>query len=184
MPRPIPAAAGVICCQLPAAICHLPVDLRRLPDPDVLLDVGGDVRHGAARPEDAPDADRLQLRDVHVRDDPADHHQHVVEPLLPHEFHQPRADLVVGARQDGEADDVGVFLHGRRDDLLGGLAEAGVDHFHAGVPQRAGDHLGAAVVSVQARLGDDDADLPHRIGTSSYSPQTSRSASHISPTVA
>ena len=77
-----------------------------------------------------------------------------------------------------------------------------------GVAQRARDDLGAAVVAVEARLGDDDSQFSHHsmliicsldisnpadpaisqhhqmIGTSSYSPQTSRSASHISPTVA
>jgi hypothetical protein len=46
---------------------------------------------------------------------------------------------------------------------LGRLVKAGVDHLHAGVAQRAGDDLGAAVVPVEARLRDDDADLPsHR----------------------
>ena len=43
------------------------------------------------------------------------------------------------------------------DDLLGRLAEAGVDHFHAGIAQRARDDLGAAVVPVEPRLGNDDA---------------------------
>ena len=33
----------------------------------------------------------LQLRDVHVRNDAADHDQHVVQPLLAQQFHQPRA---------------------------------------------------------------------------------------------
>ena len=35
----------------------------------------------------------------------------------------------------------------------------GVDDLHAGVAQRAGDDLRAAVVPVEAGLGDDDADL-------------------------
>ena len=87
------------------------------------------------------------------------------------------------------------------DDLLRRLAQAGVDHLHAGVAQRAGDDLGAAVVAVEPRLGNDDSESSHdsisdsatqpilslepqMIGTSSYSPQTSRSASHISPSVA
>ena len=46
-----------------------------------------------------------------------------------------------------------------RDDLLRRLAQARVDHLHAGVAQRPGDDLGAAVVAVEARLGDDDADF-------------------------
>ena len=49
------------------------------------------------------------------------------------------------------------------DDLLGRLAQAGVDHFHAGVAQRARNHLGAAIVPVEPRLGDDDSNfLTHR----------------------
>ena len=40
----------------------------------------------------------------------------------------------------------------------GRLVQAGVDDLHAGVPQGAGDDLGAAVVPVQAGLGDDDPD--------------------------
>ena len=42
------------------------------------------------------------------------------------------------------------------DDLLRRLAQAGVDDLHAGVAQRARDDLGAAIVAVEARLGDDD----------------------------
>ena len=41
----------------------------------------------------------------------------------------------------------------------GRLVQPGVDDLHAGVAQRAGDDLGAAVVAVEAGLGDDDADL-------------------------
>ena len=44
-------------------------------------------------------------------------------------------------------------------DHFGRLAQAGVDHFHAGIAQGAGDHLGAAVVAVEAGLGDQDADF-------------------------
>src|SRR5262249_51945998 len=47
--------------------------------------------------------------------------------------------------------------------LLGGLEQARVDDLEAGVAQGARDHLGAAVVPVEAGLGDDDAIGPlHR----------------------
>ena len=62
-------------------------------------------------------------------------------------------------REDREADGVGVLLDHRLDDLLRRLVQAGVDDLHAGVAQRAGDDLRAAVVPVEAGLGDDDADL-------------------------
>ena len=48
----------------------------------------------------------------------------------------------------------------RLDDLLRRLVKAGVDDLHAGVAQRPGDDLGAAIVTVEARLGDDHADGP------------------------
>jgi len=42
-----------------------------------------------------------------------------------------RADGVVCARKDRKADYVNVFLNGGGGDHLGGLAQAGVDNFHA-----------------------------------------------------
>jgi hypothetical protein len=70
-----------------------------------------------------------------------------------------RADGVVSTGQDGEADYVHVFLDGGGGDHLGGLAEAGVDDFHAGIAQGAGDYLRAAVVAVQAGLGNQHSDF-------------------------
>ena len=64
----------------------------------------------------------------------------------------------VGAGEHREADGVGVLLHDGLDDLLGRLVQAGVDDLHARVAQRAGHDLGAAVVPVEARLGDDHPD--------------------------
>ena len=60
--------------------------------------------HRAARQEDPLDAHRLQLRDVDVRDDAADHDEHVVQPLLLQQLHHARADVHVRARQDRQAD--------------------------------------------------------------------------------
>ena len=54
-----------------------------------------------------------------------------------------------------------IFLQRGGDDLFGCLTQAGVDHFHAGVPQRARDDLGAAVVAIEAGLGDDDSQFAH-----------------------
>ena len=53
------------------------------------------------------------------------------------------------------------------DDLLGRLAQAGVDDFHAGVAQRARDDLGAAIVPVEPRLRDDDSEFAH-IGSADW----------------
>ena len=52
-------------------------------------------------------------------------------------------------------DDVDVLLERRRGDHLGRLAEPGVDDLEALVAQSPGEHLGAAVVAVEAGLGDE-----------------------------
>ena len=72
------------------------------------------------------------------------------------------------AGQDREADDVHVLLDRRGHDLLGRLAQARVDDFHPRVPQRPGDDLGAAVVAVEAGLGDQDADGARHAGSAVY----------------
>jgi len=63
----------------------------------------------------------------------------------------------VRAREQRQADRVGVFLQRRFRDLAGRLEQAGVDDLEAGVAQGPSDHLGAPIVSVQAGLGDHDA---------------------------
>ena len=63
------------------------------------------------------------------------------------------------ARQDRKTDRVGVLLNHGLDDLLRRLVEPRVDDIHAGVAQRPSNDLGAAVVAVEARLRDDDANL-------------------------
>jgi hypothetical protein len=42
--------------------------------------------------------------------------------------------------------------------------QPGVDHLHAGITECGGHDLGATVVAVEARLGDEDADRArHRV---------------------
>ncbi len=82
-----------------------------------------------------------------------------VMPFWRSKFHQARAQSVVRAGKDRKADDVDVFLQRGGGDHFRRLAQAGVDHFHAGVAQRARDHFGAAVVAVEAGLGDQHAYL-------------------------
>ena len=82
-----------------------------------------------------------------------------VMPFCMQQLHQARAQRVVRAGKNREADDVHVFLHRRRSDHLRRLAQPGVDHFHAGVAQRARDDLCAAVVAVEAGLGNQHAYL-------------------------
>ena len=70
-----------------------------------------------------------------------------------------RKQLHVRAGEDAQADDVDVLLQRGLGDHLRRLADAGVDDLHAGVAQRARDDLGPAVVTVEAGLGDEDANL-------------------------
>ena len=65
------------------------------------------------------------------------------------------------ARQDGEADDIGILLERRGDDLLRSLPKARVDNLHPRIPQGASDNFGATVMTVETGLGDDDADFSH-----------------------
>jgi len=51
-------------------------------------------------------------------------------------------------------DDVYIFLEGSFGDHLRGLAQTGVNHLHAVISQGAGDDFGAAVVAIQAGLGN------------------------------
>jgi len=97
--------------------------------------------------------------EVRLGDDAAAEHQDVVGPALLQGLDHGGEERVVRAAHDGEADRVDVFLNRRRCDHVGGLVQARVDDLEAGVTQRASDHLGAPVVPVEARLGDQDTEL-------------------------
>src|SRR5271165_3788242 len=117
---------------------------------------------GGAGEEDFGDAGLFEGWDVGAGDDAADQDGDIVHAFFLEEIHELRADGVVGAGEDGEADDIDVFLDGSGGDHLRGLAEAGVDDFHAGVAEGAGDDFGAAVVAVEAGLGNQYANFAVR----------------------
>src|SRR5215470_7716932 len=124
-----------------------------------LVDEINDVLGGGARKEDFSDTGFFQRGNVGFGDDTADEDGDVVHAFFVKELHQLRAEGVVGAGKDGEADDVDVFLGGGGGDHLRGLAKASVNDFHAGVAEGAGDDLGAAVVAVEAGLGNQHSDF-------------------------
>src|SRR5712691_5458827 len=124
------------------------------PRPAIARDEVDDVLHRRTRQEDALDPDRVQLRDVDVGDDAADDHEHVLQSFFAQQIHNARADVHMRARQDREANRVGILLERGGDNLFGSLPQARIDHFHTGVAQRAGDHLGSTVVPVEARFSD------------------------------
>ena len=135
-------------------------NLKRLgADGEAFVDEVDDVLGGGAGEEDFGDAGFFHGGDVGFGDDAADEDGDVVHAFGFEQGHELGADGVVRAGQDGEADDVDVFLNGGGGDHLGSLAQAGVDDFHAGVAQGAGDDFCAAVVAVEAGLGDEDADF-------------------------
>ena len=72
---------------------------------------------------------------------------------------------VVGPGQDGQADGPDILLHGRRNDLLGCLAQTGVDDLETGIPQRPRHDLGAPVVAIKPGLGDENPVRGHGAGT-------------------
>src|ERR1043166_6791799 len=79
---------------------------------------------GSAGKKNLSDAGLLQGGDIGFGNDAADEDGHVVHAFFAQEFHELRADGVVRAGEDGEADDVDVFLDGGGGDHLGGLAES------------------------------------------------------------
>src|SRR5439155_24534079 len=109
--------------------------------------------------EDLRHAESLELGDVIGRDRPADRHDDIVDPLRAEQLDDARDERHVRAREDREANGVGVLLDHRLHDLLGRLVKARVDHLHTRVAQGARDDLGAAVVAVEAGLGNHHANL-------------------------
>jgi len=118
------------------------------------VDEVDDVLGGSAGEEDAGDAGLLEGGDVGFGDDAADEDGDIVHAFFVEKFHELRAEGVVRAGEDGETDDVDVFLDGCGGDHLGSLAKAGVDDLHAGIAQGASDDFGAAVMAIQARLSN------------------------------
>jgi hypothetical protein len=125
-------------------------------------------------------AARMSSRSLFGHDAADDHRD--VRSLGPQRFDDQRGQGQVRSRQHREADDVDVFLDGRDRHGLGRLEESGVDDLHAGVAQEARHDLDAAVVPVEADLGDEHPN-GHSVGTSTWRPKTFSIAPIISPTV-
>jgi hypothetical protein len=138
---------------------YLCVTLRELGEWDALVDEIDDVLRGGSGEKNLRDAGLLECRDVGFGDDAADKDGDIVHAFFMEEFHELGTDGVVGAGENGQADNVDVFLNGGGGDHLRSLAQAGVDDFHAGVAQGAGDYFCSAVVAIQARLGDQHPDF-------------------------
>ncbi len=126
---------------------------HHLTSADVGLDEVDDLFEGAAWGEDFCDPDFLQFWDVVIGNDAPGEEENIVQLFLPLQIHDAGEEVHVGAGQNRQADGVHVFLEGGVDDLFRRLAQAGVDDFHAGVPEGAGNHLCPPVVTIQTRFG-------------------------------
>src|SRR5258708_29179446 len=118
----------------------------------VFVDPLHDVFGRSPRSEDLPDAERLELGRIFIRNDAAAENRDVAGAALRQQANDLGEERHVRSRQDAEADRVHVFLHGRFGDHLGCLMQSRVNHFEAAVAERACDNLRTAIVTVEARL--------------------------------
>ena len=121
-----------------------------------------DVLGRSSRQENLSDSGLLEAWNVGFRDDPANKHGDILHALFVEQFHKLRAQGIVCARQDRKADHVDVFLNCSAHYHFRRLAQSGIDDFHAGVAQRAGDHFRAAIMTVQAGVDVPDKTLRDR----------------------
>ena len=91
---------------------------------------------------------------IGFRNRPAQQHGHIAHPFLLEQIHQLRCECIVRARKNRQPDHVDIFLHCGGRDHLRRLPQPGVNHFHPGVAQGAGNNLRPAVVAVKPRLGN------------------------------
>ena len=104
--------------------------------------------------EHVPHAGLLEFLLVVVGNDAADHHGDVLELRLLQRLHQLRHQQMVRGER-GNADHVHVLLLGEADHLGDLLPRRGVEHIHAGIAQEGCHHPAAAIVAVEADLGDE-----------------------------
>ena len=112
---------------------------------------------GSAGKKNFGDAGFFQCGDVRFGDDAANQHGDIVHAFLAKQFHKLRTKRVVRSRKNRQADDVHVLLHRGGSNHLRGLPQAGIDHFHPGIAQRASNNFGAAVMAIKPGLGNQHA---------------------------
>ena len=118
---------------------------------------GDRILQARPRSEDLGDAHLLDDRYVVVRDGAAGDHQDIVAPDLAQFLDDRGEEGEVRAGEDAQADNVHVLLQRRRDNHLRRLADAGVNDLHPRVAQCPYNHFRAAIVTIEARLGDENA---------------------------
>jgi hypothetical protein len=121
---------------------------------NAFVDEVDDVLGGCTGQEDFSDARFFERRNVRFGNDATEQHGDVVHAFFAEQIHQLRADGVVRAGENGQADDVDVFLNGGGGDHFRRLAQAGVNDLHARVAEGARNDFSPAVVAIQPGLGD------------------------------
>src|ERR1035437_3723435 len=138
-----------------ADACVSPTAVALFPRPGVGAQEVRDLADGGSGPKDCGNATLLEGGHVVVRNDAAGGHEPVVHAPFPQQGADARHKRHVRARQDGQPDDVDVLLESGRHNHLGRLTQAGVYDFEAFVAKATSQHLGSAIVAVEARLGDE-----------------------------
>src|SRR5947209_16670632 len=124
-----------------------------------LLEKRDDDAQRSARSEDRFDPRSLQFRHVLLGDYAASDDDDVPGPPLLQEADDLGEQRHVSAAQRGQANRIDVLLDRGLDDVFRRLSKAGVNHLHARIPQGPGDDLRPPVVSIEAGLRDQYADL-------------------------
>src|ERR1700723_1442639 len=96
----------------------------------------------------------LQRGNVRLGNNSADQHGHIVHALAAQQFHQSRTKRIVRAGKNRKPDHVHIFLRRRRSDHFRSLPQPCINHFHTGIAQRSRNNFRAAVVPIEARLGN------------------------------
>src|SRR5262249_50473502 len=120
----------------------------------MLAQEGDDVGQRRAGAKDTGDTHLEKLWDIALGNDAADKDADVPEPGLAKEREDAGHERHVRAAEETEANPVGVLVGNGADDCFRCLPQSSVDDLHAGVAQAAGNDLDAAVVAVEADLGE------------------------------
>ena len=102
-------------------------------------------------------AERFAIR---VRNRAADENRNVAAPELLQLREHLLNQFLVAAGKDRQSERIDVLVHCDTRDVLRALAQPGVDDVRTSIAQRQRDDLGANVVTVEARLGDQDSLAP------------------------
>lgn len=116
----------------------------------------GDLMNGGAGREDVRHSEIKKEWDVGVRDDPTSEHDDVRRIAIAERLDQFGEQRHMSAREDRNTHELGILLDRNVGNMRGSLMQPGVDDLMAGITKGAGNHLGTAIVSIQAGLSDHD----------------------------